>query len=155
MKSKSRLQIQEIWMATTPPCKKIIQNLNHWEPVKSYSNQKNASWHAQGIPLCTLVFLVQINGSSVLSYKAREKSCVYFKFTMINRYFEAGQIRLYSIQYLESFNIMMYKLIETVLSLGVLGLDIRNTILEKPWSTVHWGVQSSPVTYFMSWFPKT
>ncbi len=60
-------------------------------------------------------FLVQINGSS-----------------FIKKYFEAGQIRLYSIQYLEAFDIMMYKLIETVLSLGVLGLDIRNPILEKP-----------------------
>jgi hypothetical protein len=50
----------------------------------------------------------------------------------IKRYFEAGQIRLYCIQYLEAFDIMMYKLIETVLSLGVLGLDIRNPILEKP-----------------------
>ncbi len=50
----------------------------------------------------------------------------------IKRYFEAGLIRLNSIQYLEALDIMMYKLIETVLSLGVLGLDIINPILEKP-----------------------
>ncbi len=67
----------------------------------------------------------------------------------IKRYFEAGQIRLYCIQYLEAFDIMMYKLIETVLSLGVLGLDIRNPILEKPWSTLGSPVQSSDIFHVM------
>ncbi len=83
--------------------------------MKTYANHKKATLKVR----YTFVYL------GIFWYRSMVQ-------VFIKRYFEAGQIRLYSIQYLEAFDIMMYKLIETVLSLGVLGLDFRIPILEKP-----------------------